>query len=129
KAGVESLGRALRVELVPHGASATVAYFGWVDTKLVQDAFAQPDADRVRDLSPDFLLKRITPEEAAAGLVAGIEERAPRVFVPKACSYAAALRGTVNPLLDKRMENAAKTRALIRDLEAKSGDADAPING
>ena len=44
KAGVESLGRALRVELAPHGASATVAYFGWVDTKLVQDAFAQPDA-------------------------------------------------------------------------------------
>ena len=33
KAGVESLGRALRVELAPHGASATVAYFGWVDTK------------------------------------------------------------------------------------------------
>ena len=83
KAGVESLGRALRVELAPHGASATVAYFGWVDTKLVQDAFAQPDADRVRDLSPDFLLKRITPHEAGAGLVRGIEERAPRVFVPE----------------------------------------------
>ena len=26
----------------PHGASASVAYFGWVDTKLVQDAFAKP---------------------------------------------------------------------------------------
>src|SRR3954468_4746132 len=33
KAGVESLGRALRAELKPHGASAGVAYFGWVDTK------------------------------------------------------------------------------------------------
>ena len=50
KSGVESLGRALRVELAPHGASATVAYFGWVDTKLVQDAFAQPKAGRVREL-------------------------------------------------------------------------------
>ena len=39
KAGVEALGRSLRVELAPHGASASVAYFGWVDTKLVQDAF------------------------------------------------------------------------------------------
>jgi NAD(P)-dependent dehydrogenase (short-subunit alcohol dehydrogenase family) len=28
KAGVEALGRALRVELRPHGASASVAYFG-----------------------------------------------------------------------------------------------------
>jgi len=123
KAGVESLGRALRVELAPHGASASVAYFGWVDTKLVQDAFAQPDADRVRDLSPDFLLKRITPAEAGAGLVRGIEERAPRIFVPKWWRYVAALRGIVNPLLDKRMERDAKTRALIRDLDAKSVDA------
>jgi NAD(P)-dependent dehydrogenase (short-subunit alcohol dehydrogenase family) len=128
KAGVESLGRALRIELAPHGASAGVAYFGWVDTKLVQDAFAQPDAARVRDLSPDFLLKRITPAEAGAGLVRGIEERAPRVFVPKWWRYVSALRGIVNPLLDKRMENDAKTRALIRDLDAKSVDAGEPIN-
>ena len=126
KAGVESLGRALRVELAPHGASASVAYFGWVDTRLVQDAFAQPDADRIRDLSPDFLLKRITPDEAAAGLVRGIEERAPRIFVPKWWRYVSALRGIVNPLLDKRMESDAKTRALIRDLDAKSVDAGEP---
>jgi NAD(P)-dependent dehydrogenase (short-subunit alcohol dehydrogenase family) len=123
KAGVESLGRALRVELAPHGASATVAYFGWVDTKLVQDAFAQPTADRVKDLSPDFLLKRITPAEAGAGLVRGIEERAPRVFVPRWWRYVSALRGIVNPLLDRRMERDAKTQALIRDLDAETVDA------
>jgi NAD(P)-dependent dehydrogenase (short-subunit alcohol dehydrogenase family) len=120
KSGVESLGRALRVELAPHGASASVAYFGWVDTKLVQDAFAQEAADRVRELSPEWLLKRITPAEAGAGLVRGIEERAPRVFVPKWWRYVAALRGLINPLLDKRMENDARTRALIADLDAKA---------
>jgi NAD(P)-dependent dehydrogenase (short-subunit alcohol dehydrogenase family) len=123
KAGVESMGRALRVELAPHGASATVAYFGWVDTKLVQDAFDQPVADRVRDLSPDFLLKRITPAEAGAGLVRGIEERAPRVFVPKWWRYVSALRGVINPLLDRRMENDAKTAALIRDIDAETVDS------
>jgi len=119
KAGVEMLGRSLRVELATHGASASVAYFGWVDTKLVQDAFAQEDSDRVRELSPDFLMKRITPDEAAAGLVRGIEERAPRIFVPKWWRYVSALRGIVNPLLDKRMETDAKTRALFRDMDAK----------
>ncbi len=123
KAGVESLGRALRVELVPHGASASVAYFGWVDTKLVQDAFAQETAPRVRELSPEWLLKRITPDEAGAGLVRGIEERAPRIFVPKWWRYVSAFRGLINPLLDKRMESDAKTRALIRDIDAKSVDA------
>lgn len=119
KAGVEQLGRALRVELAPHGASASVAYFGWVDTKLVQDAFAQEDSERVRELSPEWLLKRITPDEAAAGLVRGIEERAPRIFVPKWWRYVSALRGIVNPLLDRRMEHDGKTRALVRDLDAK----------
>lgn len=120
KAGVEQLGRALRVELAPHGASATVAYFGWVDTKLVQDAFAQPKADRVRELSPAWLLKRIAPAEAAAGLLRGIEERAPRVFVPSWWRYVSALRGLINPLLDKRMESDAKTRALVADIDAEA---------
>lgn len=123
KAGVESLGRALRAELKPHGASASVAYFGWVDTKLVQDAFATEDAPRIRELSPEWLLKRITPAEAGAGLVRGIEEQAPRIFVPKWWRYVSALRGVINPLLDKRMESDEKTRALVRDLDAKTVDA------
>lgn len=123
KAGVEMLGRSLRVELAPHGASASVAYFGWVDTRLVQDAFAQEDSDRIRELSPKFLLKRITPDEAGAGVVRGIEERAPRIFVPKWWRYVSAFRGLINPLLDRRMESDAKTAALIRDLDAKSVDA------
>jgi NAD(P)-dependent dehydrogenase (short-subunit alcohol dehydrogenase family) len=130
KAGVEALGRSLRVELAPHGASASVAYFGWVDTKLVQDAFNQEDSDRIRDLSPDFLLKRITPAEAGAGLLRGIEERAPRIFVPKWWRYVSAFRGLINPLLDRRMESDAKTAALIRDLDAKAlGTGSAPNAG
>ena len=120
KAGVESLGRALRVELAPHGASATVAYFGWVDTKLVQDAFAQPTADRVRDLSPDFLLKRITPDEAGAGLVRGIEERAPRIFAPKWWRYVSAARGIVNPLMDRRFDRDPKMFGIVREIEAEA---------
>jgi NAD(P)-dependent dehydrogenase (short-subunit alcohol dehydrogenase family) len=124
KAGVESLGRTLRIELAPHGASASVAYFGWVDTKLVQDAFDQPDGGRIKEFTPDFLLKRITPDEAGAGLVRGIEERAPRIFVPKWWRYVSALRGLINPLLDRRMESDAKMAALIRDIDAKTVDAE-----
>ncbi len=119
KPGVEALGRALRVELAPHGASATVAYFGWVDTKMVQDAFDQENGGRLSELAPAFLLKRITPDEAAAAFVRGIEERAPRVFAPKWWRYVSAFRGLINPLLDKRMERDAKTQALVRDLDAK----------
>ena len=41
KAAVEQLGRALRVELVSHGASASVAYFGFIDTEMVHSAIDQ----------------------------------------------------------------------------------------
>jgi NAD(P)-dependent dehydrogenase (short-subunit alcohol dehydrogenase family) len=120
KPGVESLGRALRVELAPHGASATVAYFGWVDTSMVQDAFDQPDAQRLRETVPAFLMKRIQPDEAAAAFVRGIEERAPRVFAPKWWRYISAFRGLINPILDKRQERDAKTQALLADIDARA---------
>ncbi len=121
KSGVESMGRTLRAELLPQGASATVAYFGWVDTKLVQDGLDHEDAARLTEFSPDWLLKRITPDEAGAGLVRGIEERAPRVFVPKWWRYISAGRGVLMPLLDRRMERDAKMAAFLRDLDARSG--------
>ena len=35
KAAVEQFGRALRLELAPHGASASVAYFGFIDTEML----------------------------------------------------------------------------------------------
>ncbi|HEY5052780.1 MAG TPA: short-chain dehydrogenase/reductase [Solirubrobacterales bacterium] len=120
KAGVESMGRTLRVELLPQGASATVGYFGWVDTKMVQDAMAQEDAGRLNEFTPAWLLKRISPEEAAAGLVRGIEQRAPRVFMPKWWRYVSALRGIFMPLIDRRMENDQRMASLLRDLDAKA---------
>jgi NAD(P)-dependent dehydrogenase (short-subunit alcohol dehydrogenase family) len=128
KPGVESLGRALRVELAHHGASATVAYFGWVDTTLVQDAFAQPDVQTLNKGTPAFLTKRIQPDEAAAAFVRGIEERAPRVFAPKWWRYVSALRGIINPLLDKRQEREAKTQALMKDIDSRSVPGAAPAS-
>jgi NAD(P)-dependent dehydrogenase (short-subunit alcohol dehydrogenase family) len=120
KPGVEALGRGLRVELAPHGASATVAYFGWVDTPMVHDALSQPDAQKLNEGVPAFLLKRIKPDEAAAAFVRGIEERAPRVFAPKWWRYISAFRGLINPLLDKRMERDANAQALLRDIDARA---------
>ncbi len=46
KAAVEQFGRALRVELAPHGASASVAYFGFIDTEMVHRALDADDARR-----------------------------------------------------------------------------------
>ncbi|HSS04914.1 MAG TPA: SDR family oxidoreductase [Solirubrobacterales bacterium] len=122
KSGVEQLGRSLRAELMPLGASASVAYFGWVDTKLVQDAFAQPNSGRMQENLPAFLRKRIQPDEAGAAVVRGIEERAPRIFAPKWWRYISALRGIINPLLDRRFEGDAAMIATVRDIEAETDE-------
>lgn len=119
KSGVESLGRSLRAELMPLGASASVAYFGWVDTKLVQDAF-ENNGDRMQRNLPNFLKKRIQPDEAGAAVVRGIEERAPRIFAPRWWRYVSALRGIVNPLLDRRFERDATMTATVREIEAEA---------
>jgi NAD(P)-dependent dehydrogenase (short-subunit alcohol dehydrogenase family) len=124
KAAVEQMGRALRTELMPFGAGASVAYFGWVDTRMVQDTFARPGASVLEEIAPDFLMKRITPEEAGAAVVKGIEERAPRIFAPKWWRYISALRGLLNPLLDRRSERDPRIVAAIREAESRrAGDA------
>ena len=120
KAGVESLGRGLRAELAPLGASAGVAYWGWVDTKLVQDGFDRKHSDRIRESSPAWLLKRIQPAEAGAATVRGIEERAPRIWAPKWWRYVSAARGVLNPLLDRRVERDPNLAETIRLVEAEA---------
>lgn len=118
KAGVEMLGRSLRAELAPWGASATVAYFGWVETELVHQSLdRQGGGKTLQDTLPAFVLKRIPADEAAAALVRGVEKRAPRVFAPKWWRYVSALRGLVNPILDRRAERDAQIAASIREAE------------
>jgi NAD(P)-dependent dehydrogenase (short-subunit alcohol dehydrogenase family) len=121
KSGVESLGRSLRAELMPLGASAGVAYFGWVDTRMVQDAF-DANGGRMEENLPSFLRKRIRPDEAGAAVVRGIEERAPRTFAPRWWRYVSALRGILNPLLDRRFERDAAMTKTIREIEAEADE-------
>lgn len=122
KSGVESLGRSLRAELLPLGASASVAYFGFVDTKLVQDAFERPHTDRMLDIFPGFLVKRIKPDEAGAAVVRGVEQRSPRIFAPKWWRYVSALRGLLNPILDRQMERNAAAIKAVREVEAEADE-------
>jgi NAD(P)-dependent dehydrogenase (short-subunit alcohol dehydrogenase family) len=126
KAAVEAFGRSLRAELSPFGASAGVVYFSWIDTKMVQDTFAKPGTQLLQKYSPDFLLKRTTPAAAGAAIVAGIEERAPRIFAPKWLRYVSAFRGLINPLLERRVEKDPRIAAAIREAEiVEAGSADA----
>jgi NAD(P)-dependent dehydrogenase (short-subunit alcohol dehydrogenase family) len=124
KAGVEQLGRALRVELKRHGASASVAYFGFIDTEMVRDGMADPISDTLNESLPGFARRRLPPSAAGRAIVRGIERRAPRIIRPRWWAVPSVLRGVMNPLLDRYMERDEKLQAGIA-----LGDDEARITG
>ncbi len=127
KAGVEQLGRALRVELVPHGASASVAYFGFIDTEMVHQGIDQdPLAANMLSALPSVLRKRLSPAQAGEAIARGIEKRAPRIIAPKRWAAVSALRGVLNPRLDDWMLRDANVQAIVRELDAR-GDQEQPL--
>ncbi|WP_433602670.1 short-chain dehydrogenase/reductase [Nocardia sp. CA-135953] len=121
KAGVEQLGRALRVELSPFGATAGIAYFGIVDTAMTHDTLDGDDLGRaLDDLLPWPLNRRITAAQAAQSVADGIERRAPRTIAPATgWSAYALLRGAVNAVLDTRLTRDARVHDLVRAVEAR----------
>jgi NAD(P)-dependent dehydrogenase (short-subunit alcohol dehydrogenase family) len=123
KAAVEQLGRALRVELAQHGASASVAYFGFIDTEMVHQALdADPLVNEMLDTFPKVLHKRLTPQQAGEAVVLGIEARKPRIIVPKRWIAYSVLRGVLNPLLDAQMERDAATQASLEQLDQRGSE-------
>ena len=123
KAGVEQLGRALALELAPHGASATVAYFGFVDTQMVHQVFDQRPAEREREMFPAFMLRRISPAQAGEALARGIERRQQRVIAPRWWAAWSALRGILNPGLDFAGARTSRVHETVREAETEAGAA------
>jgi NAD(P)-dependent dehydrogenase (short-subunit alcohol dehydrogenase family) len=123
KAAVEQLGRALRAELVQHGASASVAYFGFIDTEMVHRAIDR-DALAAEMLStfPAPLRKRLSPDVAGEAIARGIERRQPRIIRPRRWTAMSVLRGIVNPLSDAQLERDANAQRLLRELDQRAGE-------
>ena len=120
KAGVEQLGRALRAELQIHGASASVVYFGLIDTDMVRSGFDEdPLAQRFVHRLPRFMRHRLAPAAAGEAIARGIERRAPRIFAPRYYAVLSALRGLINPLIDKGIERDAELSQLLREVDAE----------
>jgi NAD(P)-dependent dehydrogenase (short-subunit alcohol dehydrogenase family) len=119
KAGVEQMGRALRAELAHHGASASVAYFGFIDTKMVRDSFEDPIASGVDEMTPSWMTCRLAPSQAGAAIVKGVERRAPRIVAPGWWRVWSALRGILNPLTDARMERDPKVHEIVRQADVE----------
>jgi NAD(P)-dependent dehydrogenase (short-subunit alcohol dehydrogenase family) len=126
KAGVEQLGRLLRVELAQHGAGVSVAYFGFIDTELVHKAVdADPLADTMLEMIPPPLRKRLQPQAAGEAIVLGIERRRPRIIRPRRWTALSLLRGITGPLEDAQAVRDARTQDVLRQIDAR-GDEEQP---
>lgn len=123
KAGVEALGRSLRVELAPHGASAGVAYFGFIDTDMVRQAFSDPVAREVESAFPGFVTRRLSPDVAGTAIADGIEKRAPRTIRPRWWAGWSTLRGIVNPIVDRISTRDEHIANALREGERRASSA------
>lgn len=123
KAAVEQFGRALRVELARHGASASVAYFGFIDTEMVHRALdADPIADNLFETFPKVLHKRLPPAGAGEAIARGIERRAPRIIRPRRWTVLSVLRGMLNPVGDAQMVRDETMQDAVRELDSRGGE-------
>jgi NAD(P)-dependent dehydrogenase (short-subunit alcohol dehydrogenase family) len=89
KSGVESLVRAVRIEVAGHGIGVGIAYFGLIDTGLANDMLTRSGMGAAL---PGPLGKLAPVEVAAAAITGGIARRARRVYAP----------WWVRPMLDLR---------------------------
>ena len=83
KAGVEAFVNSLRLEVEPKGVAVGTGYFGFIDTDMVREAFAQRGADRLTERSPSFMSRPLPVAAAGEAIVKGIERRSRRVYAPK----------------------------------------------
>jgi NAD(P)-dependent dehydrogenase (short-subunit alcohol dehydrogenase family) len=103
KAGVEALGRTLRIELRPHGVSVGVAYYLFLNTPMVSAGEASPVFQSTRGRLPS-VLGRVWPlEPAVARTVTAIEKRSRAIAHPPFLRAFVALRGVVDNGLTDRL--------------------------
>lgn len=120
KAGVEQLGRALKLELAQHGVTTTVSYFGVVDTTLVKNGIDKdPLGQKINQQLPPFWRKRVTPRRAGEVITEGIKTRAEITIEPASWGVLSMLRGMANPVLDRLIVNDPEIQEFVVELEKR----------
>lgn len=118
KAGVEQIARALRVELAAHGATAGVAYLGFIDTDLARDAFELDHVDDVRAALPAFTSRPMSAPDVARAVLDGAIRRSARVTAPGWVAPALHLRGPLAALDAAFLHNPRLIAAIHRSERA-----------
>ncbi|HEY6892297.1 MAG TPA: SDR family NAD(P)-dependent oxidoreductase [Solirubrobacter sp.] len=120
KAGVEALGRALRVELRPHGVTVSVGYYLFLATPMVAAGESSPIFGATKAKLPNPIAKTWPLEPAIARTVTSIEKRSRTVAHPPFLRGLMAVRG----LLDSALLDRATSGTIPRMEEAFNAEAE-----
>ncbi len=124
KAGVEALTDALRLELAPSGAAVGCAYFGFLDTDLVRASFGRPSAEAMTARLPGFMRDPAPLSIAIDAIERGVARRSARLWAPRWIGPMLALRGLLQPLVERQARSDMEgLRENVRIAET-SGDAE-----
>ena len=123
KAGVEALSDVLRIETAPSGARVGCAYFGFLDTDLVRAGFAQPSSELMRTGQPGFIANPAPLVKAIDAIERGIERRSARLWAPRWVGPMLAMRGLLQPLLERRALRDGDALADALRVAESSGEA------
>jgi hypothetical protein len=98
------------------------AYFGLINTDMIRNSVdVSPEVQNLlTTTAPPALITRIAPDKAARGLVRGIEGRRRTVMVPARWRPLSALRGVLNPMLDRKLMSNPELRHVLERIEALS---------
>src|SRR4051812_26759063 len=130
KAGVDALGRTLRIELRSHGVSVGVAYFLFLNTPMVTEREGSLVSQATRSRVPS-VIGRVRPLEPAIDrVVAAIERRSRAVFAPPFLRALFVARGVLdNPLIDRLAGSGMPDLDAAFAREAEQIGADAAARG
>jgi PPOX class probable F420-dependent enzyme len=121
KAGVEALTDCLRAEVAATGVGVGCAYLGFFDTDLVRGSYAHPSSAPLAGTMPKFVMMPRPASIAVGALVDGVVYRRNRVRAPRYVCAALALRGAIQPLVDRRNARSAGVAEAARRAAADSG--------
>ena len=129
KAGVEAFGNAVRMEYRHKGVDVGVAYFGFIDTPMVQRGKSDPILARFeQEQGQTFIGKTYPLSGAANAVITGMETRGRRVMYPRWIRPLYAIRSLMPRFLDRAVK-AEMVGRLVDELDDRDlvrGDADDP---
>ena len=120
KAGVEAFGDALRAEVAHTGTKVGVAYFSFLDTDMVRQAFAKPSAQKMREHA-GFM--RVAPLKAGIDAIErGVDTRARHVWAPREVRPMILLRAVMQRLIDLQTRRDKEFVEVMRLAEAEESN-------